>query len=324
MACRTSSVLVALVAFGCGSSGDGADAGEAADVAHPSRRDAADGGDSVPIDELIGDSEIRGPDYADLLSALDAFAVEHSERVELVRYGESELGRALVALRIGPGHAGAPAALITGATHGNEYLHIVDRVPSWLVDEEPSPGRDAFFARSGAVFVVPVFNPDGYEMHRRRNASGIDLNRDFDQAQTGFVGFASPETSSFIAFLDGALSEGGLELQLAVDYHCCTPRGAMLRPWSYDPAVAIPAADMARFDAIAEMFLAHVAPDGLYGTPADAYFGRRPVGSSKDYYYTSYGTIAFTYEGRKVIEGDRLAEHVAFWDAALGAVAAGL
>ncbi|MDH5719606.1 MAG: DUF2817 domain-containing protein [Spirochaetia bacterium] len=63
--------------------------------------------------------------------------------------------------------------LLLGGVHGNEtegVQFMVDFCREFAKDEEKSPfGFD--------LFLVPVLNPDGFFAHERKNASGVDLNR---------------------------------------------------------------------------------------------------------------------------------------------------
>jgi protein MpaA len=82
--------------------------------------------------------------------------------------GRSLEGRPLQAARFG---AGATAALVFGAIHGDE--------------PESAELCRRFAARLGAapappsVMVVPVVNPDGLAAGTKDNARGVDLNRNF-------------------------------------------------------------------------------------------------------------------------------------------------
>ena len=82
-------------------------------------------------------------------------------------YAASLQGRPIVAYQTGYGR-GHPV-LVFGAIHGDETagIPIADR----LLHEPLPPGAD--------IWVVPDLNPDGAALHRRQNADGIDLNRNF-------------------------------------------------------------------------------------------------------------------------------------------------
>ena len=46
------------------------------------------------------------------------------------------------------------------------------------------------------IFIMPSMNPDGYEVIRRENARGVDLNRDFPDQFLGFNHTPQPETQA--------------------------------------------------------------------------------------------------------------------------------
>ena len=66
---------------------------------------------------------------------------------------------------------GVSTTLVLGGTHGDEPKSV--DLAKCLIDElsRRTPKR--------TVVVVPIVNPDGYEVRRRVNGSGVDLNRNF-------------------------------------------------------------------------------------------------------------------------------------------------
>lgn len=122
-------------------------------------------------------------------------------------FGLSEQGRELVCHRVGDGEQ---AVLMVFAVHGFEDMY--DRDGQMLVDiahallnlyrEDPSG------LNGHSLYVVPCLNPDGLiagksnEGFGRKNAGGIDINRDFpaewtkkesNRNQTGDAPFATAE-----------------------------------------------------------------------------------------------------------------------------------
>ena len=84
-----------------------------------------------------------------------------------LEFGDSVQGRALHAYRIGPRDAGR-TVLVIGSTHGDEDEghEIVARL------RRESPHRVA-------IWLVTTVNPDGTAANTRKNAHGVDLNRNF-------------------------------------------------------------------------------------------------------------------------------------------------
>jgi murein peptide amidase A len=84
-----------------------------------------------------------------------------------LEFGDSVEGRDLRAYRIGPRDADR-TVLVVGSIHGDEDEghEIVAR----LRDESPN---------SFAIWLVETVNPDGIAAGQRKNAHGVDLNRNF-------------------------------------------------------------------------------------------------------------------------------------------------
>jgi murein peptide amidase A len=83
--------------------------------------------------------------------------------------GHSVQGRPITAIQLGD-PAAERVALVVGLIHGDERagLRIVDRIE----------GRAAELQKV-QLWVIPSVNPDGARAHARKNAHGVDLNRNF-------------------------------------------------------------------------------------------------------------------------------------------------
>ncbi|MGH3081877.1 MAG: penicillin-insensitive murein endopeptidase, partial [Gaiellaceae bacterium] len=88
-------------------------------------------------------------------------------RFELV--GESTRGQPIRAFTLG---SGRPRLLVVGSVHGDEPAGTV--VANHLLHAQ----RPTL----GSLWVVQDLNPDGHAAKRRRNARGVDLNRNFPPA----------------------------------------------------------------------------------------------------------------------------------------------
>lgn len=68
----------------------------------------------------------------------------------------------------------SPTVLILGGVHGDEpkSVFLARQLLNLLRDQPPGD------MNSGWV-IVPLVNPDGYERRKRRNANGVDINRNF-------------------------------------------------------------------------------------------------------------------------------------------------
>jgi len=117
-------------------------------------------------------------------------------QVGRVLLGRSVLSRSIDAYVFGKGVGGA---LVLGGMHGDEpkAVDLARAVIARLVSN----------AGQSAVVVVPVVNPDGFGQRLRRNASGVDINRNFptrnwqpgDRRSRNYPGLAAasePETQA--------------------------------------------------------------------------------------------------------------------------------
>lgn len=265
---------------------------------------------------LRGDSGITGPKYSEILNRLSGLQSQYSDRATLIEYGKSVQGRPLKMLLVtqkDPSDTEKPAMLMTGSTHGNEYLNIEDRLPAELLKKSLSTGPVLeYLERGGSFIFVPIINPDGYEARRRENANGVDLNRDFDVAPAGYKAFKEEETRLLSTALETLRKQLALRYVATIDYHCCV--GAVLHPWGYKKG-AIPAPDLEAHLAYGEIAKRHLNIE--VGTTGDI-LGYYPLGTSRDYYYDRYHALAFTYEGRYGVENTYLKRHVAWWEEMTG------
>ncbi len=111
--------------------------------------------------------------------------------------GHSVRGRPIVAWHLG--EPGRKKVVLFSVMHGNE----------------PAPRRILTDLRDGApvhglnLWVVPVYNPDGLARHTRKNAHGVDLNRNYPYKwarldggyESGPKPASEPETRALMRFL---------------------------------------------------------------------------------------------------------------------------
>ena len=258
------------------------------------------------------------PPYAQIADGLVALAQAEPGWATAMDYGLTPEGRPLRALRIEdprrPASHKRPAVLITGTTHGDEYLHIEDRLAAWFLDHREGRGGTAeFFAAGGVLLIVPIVNPDAFAANQRDNSHKVDLNRDFAQPQQHVAGFEEPESRLLARWLAAELSSQDLDLRMTLDYHCCA--GALLLPRSYNQAAVTPT-EAALFAKISRLVPQEIDSTYRYGS-SDKILGYDAVGTSKDYYRETYGSLSFTFEGRQNSEASRFAQHAQWWDQVL-------
>ncbi len=253
-------------------------------------------------------SGIRRPTYVNLIHSLDTGLSKFSPLVQKIEYGESIEKKTLYLYIIGKKNVRTPiprpALLMTGNTHGDEYLNIEDRLPSFLLAK--SSTFQNFIKQNGVLLVVPVVNPDGFETGERANAHGVDLNRNWNSQNLLAM---EPESEALRIQIEKLTQPPwNLKIQVSVDYHCCT--GAVLYPWSYTEN-PLPEQALQK-----HLLLASLAEKLLkvpFGTTSQI-LGYRPKGTTKDYFFEKYQTTAFTFEGREKEENQYLPEHIAWWE----------
>jgi len=112
--------------------------------------------------------------------------------------GFSVEGRPIVAFHLG--RPGKPKVVVIATMHGNE----------------PAPRQVLYALKNGEpiheldVWVIPTYNPDGYAAHTRKNAHGVDLNRNYPYHwiqqdgtyESGPRPASEPETRAVMNFLD--------------------------------------------------------------------------------------------------------------------------
>ena len=139
--------------------------------------------------------------------------------------GHSVQGRAIRAWHLG--ERGRQRVLLIATMHGNEPAsrQILYR----LRDGDPIHGVN--------LWVVPVYNPDGLAHHTRKNAHGVDLNRNYPYRWTDLDGTyesgpharSEPETRAMMRFLKEFRPSRIISFHQplnAVDTHMKTPRWA--------------------------------------------------------------------------------------------------
>lgn len=264
--------------------------------------------------ELIhSDSGIQRRPLATIHQEFAQLASSHSDIADWIQYGTSTQGKPLMALRVmnKTWNSGTPrkAVLISEGIHGNEYLHITDRLPfEFLKAPNATPAFTKFIAQGGVIYFVPVLNPDGYSRGQRTNSNGADLNRDFTIQAARNDGFRQPETRAISTFMANETSSLKLILEASMEYHCCI--GGLIHPWAWTPEglTGEPLARHQTFGASVSDIFGYP-----YGTVSDI-LGYTAIGGSDDYYLETYGRRAFSFEGQQGREAQRLPEHVMLWE----------
>ncbi len=113
---------------------------------------------------------------AELDTSLRELEQRHQGRLTLELVGRSFQGRAIHMVTIGHGPR---KVLLWSQMHGDEPSAtpaLLD-IAHYLLANAEQPGVETILSEL-TILMVPMLNPDGSEIYRRRNAQGIDVNRD--------------------------------------------------------------------------------------------------------------------------------------------------
>jgi hypothetical protein len=114
--------------------------------------------------------------HADLQQYLDGLARRFPDEISLEEAGRSFLGRPIRMLKLG---SGPNNILLWSQMHGDEpsatpaLLDLAD----YLLRHADEPSVRSIL-QEFTLLMIPMLNPDGAEVYQRRNAQGIDINRD--------------------------------------------------------------------------------------------------------------------------------------------------
>lgn len=263
---------------------------------------------------LVPTLALAAPSYEQIQKEMRSLQTQSNGWASYSIYGKSVEGRELGMLRLANPERTTgkrPTVIITGVTHGDEYLGVEDLLPRWILEHKDEGGLQKWFANQGVIIFVPVVNPDGFEANTRENANGIDINRDFDVIPTGDKKFTQPESRMLAQQIEAQLHLDNAKLLMTMDYHCCADK--ILIPWSYTKR-PLSAAEIKRHQVIEKsmhsIFGSHFSIGNTSGS-----LGYTGQGTSKDYYYAKYNSIAFTFEGNA--HGESLGKHSRFWNEVL-------
>lgn len=120
--------------------------------------------------------------------------------------GQSVEGRSLEAYQAGDSQL--PTLLVLGGFHGDEPKSVY--LAQCLIE---ALQNDSDLWCDAHWIIVPLVNPDGYEIRRRRNAHQVDLNRNFPTANWkrgkchsrmfgGLASASEPETRAVIGLIE--------------------------------------------------------------------------------------------------------------------------
>ena len=224
-----------------------------------------------------------------------------SMEVKKIQYGYSFKNKPLYAYKIadvGSNHANRKAVILTEGAHGNEYKSILEELINSPKKLEKFRAKFHKQLAAGLIFYVfPMINPDGVEKGSRLSSMGIDLNRDFDDKR-----LVNQESYFLVNFVENDLKDESAKALFAVDYHCCG--GALLPP--------VELVDDIRSKKIIKAAQKSISPKFQLAN-TKKFFGKKFVGTLKDYWFSKLGAYSLTYESLDLESNDAIDKQINWW-----------
>ncbi len=147
--------------------------------------------------------------FTQFVAEFESLAVQYSNICILDTIGYSVQGRPILAMKISDNpdlEEFEPEVRLVGVHHGNEKIsgEVLIAYAPYLLENY---GTDPFVTKmvnEREIWIIPIFNPDGYVADTRRNAHGVDLNRDYgymwDNEGGSSSPYSQPETRAMYEF----------------------------------------------------------------------------------------------------------------------------
>ena len=240
----------------------------------------------------------RGPTYhspSEVTELLTALAADRPDVVRLIDLGRSVEGRPLtgVLLTDEPDRRelDEPSIRFLGTHHGDEWssMEVAVAAIQELVDRYPEDPAVATLLDHTEVWALPVVNPDGVVDFRRRNANGVDLNRNYDHpgfqpgGAAGPAPFSEPESASVRA----------LSMTRAFHHGITLHSGAVNIGWPWNWTID-PALDGPLMEPVAVAYADRNTTSGFWITQGGEWY--LTFGDLNDWSLDTQGTHDFTLE----------------------------
>ncbi len=174
--------------------------------------------------------------FEQFVAEFESLATTYHNICVLDTIGHSVQGRPILAMKISDNpqiKEFEPEVRLVGVHHGNEQIsgEVLMAYAPYLLENY---GTDPFVTQmvnNREIWIIPVFNPDGFVSDSRRNANGVDLNRDYGYMWDGEGGssapYSQPETRAMYEFSQHH------NFVLSLTFHS----GAFYvnYPWNYTP-----------------------------------------------------------------------------------------
>jgi hypothetical protein len=231
--------------------------------------------------------------YSEFIDTMALIAQNNPTICKLETLGTSYNGNLLLAMKVSDQpqlHENEPIVHFEGGIHGDEKIGwaICFELLKYLVRNY---GTDTLVTRlidTREIYIIPMYNPDGYIRSSRYNGNSVDLNRNWgwmwgDESSQGAYPFSEPENRAVLNhILDNPAS-------IFVSYHAGTT--FISHPWSYCYSYqnTIPELSLIQFLSARYDYWTRYT----YGQGCDSMY---PInGSTKDFDY-GYGMMGWSIE----------------------------
>lgn len=179
-------------------------------------------GSNSTVDKIVSDlldiDKMKHHNYEETTWFMKYFAKEYPDITRLYSIGYSVQNRKLLVMEItnnpGKHEPGEPEVKYIGNVHGNEVVgkELLLQLIKYLCENYQKDMEIKKLIDTTRIHILPSMNPDGYEVasvrgrgHNfigRRNAHGVDLNRNFpDQFFPNTNGPPQPETRAIMRWI---------------------------------------------------------------------------------------------------------------------------
>ncbi len=231
--------------------------------------------------------------YAEFRDTMATIARNNPHICKLETLGLSYSGNLILMMKISDNpeiHENEPAVHFEGAIHGDEKIAwaITFELLKYLVNRYNSDSVVTRLVNTREIYLLPMYNPDGYITNSRYNGNNVDLNRNWgwmwgDEINQGASPFSEPENRAVLEHI------WHQPFVTFVSYHSGTT--FISHPWSYCYSYqnTIPELNLIQFlSARYDRWTRYT-----YGQGADSMY---PInGSTKDFDY-GYGMMGWSIE----------------------------
>lgn len=240
----------------------------------------------------------RTDDYHDvdeMIAAVEALAASAPDLAQVVDFGDSVEGRALVGLRLSTTDSPRTSWRLVGGHHGDEWssAEVALDAGRRLVDAYGSDAELSLLLDRDEIWLLPQLNPDGVAANSRYNAAAVDLNRNYDyqwsdrEYRSGDAPFSEPEAQALRALHAWTPVAAGLS------FHS----GAANIGWVWNYTTT-PSPDDGLVEDLADLYADDCGVPGFWRTNgADWYI---TYGDTTDWAYGRHGVLDFTVEVSQV------------------------